>query len=163
MEIAQERSLDPILKRIVEQGSEGTEYVFAQVWLVEKGDLCLTCKYRSECADQSRCLHLAAGKGRSILPHGQGLRGYEDLNARVPLNFGPLGEAVASGQQGLVTKLDQHPISIAGFDWLREEGVRWFAISPIRYKGEVLGAIVGFTREYVPEVSRPWRRSLRIT
>ena len=156
MEIAQERSLDLILKRIVEQGSEGTEYAFAQVWLVEKGDLCLTCKYRSECADQSRCLHLAAGKGRSILPHGQGLREYEDLNARVPLNFGPLGEAVASGQQGLVTKSDQHPISIAGFDWLREEGVRCFAISPIRFKGEVLGAIVGFTREYVPEVSRPW-------
>src|SRR5208337_2641787 len=78
------------------------------------------------------------------------------LTARVPLNFGPLGEAVASGQQGLITKSDQQPISIAGFGWLREEGVRCCAINPIRFKGEALGALVGFTREYVPEVSRPW-------
>ncbi len=86
----------------------------------------------------------------------RGRESTEDLNARVPLNFGPLGEAVASGQQGLVTKSDQQPLSIVGFDWLREEGVRAFAISPIRFKGEALGALVGFTREYVPEVSRPW-------
>jgi hypothetical protein len=99
---------------------------------------------------------LVAGTGRSILPQGKGSREYEDLNARVPLNFGPLGEAVASGQQGRVTKSDQQPISIPGFDWLREEGVRCHAISPIRFKGEVLGSLVGLTREYAPEVSQPW-------
>src|SRR5271166_1021947 len=148
LEPAQERSLEPILKKIVEHGAERTEYVFTQVWLVEKGDLCATCKCRFECPDQSRCLHLVAGKGRSILPQGKGLREYGDLTARVPLNFGPLGEAVASGQLGLVTKSDKQSISIAGFDWLREEGVRCFAISPIRFKGEVLGALVGFTREH---------------
>jgi transcriptional regulator with GAF, ATPase, and Fis domain len=156
LEIAKEHSLGPILKKIVEHGAERTEYVFTQVWLVEKGDLCATCKYRSECPDQSRCLHLVAGKGTSILAQGKGPREYEDLNARIPLGFGPLGEAVASGQQGLITKSDQRPISVAGFDWLREEDVRCFAISPIRFKEEPLGALVGFTREYVPEVSRPW-------
>jgi transcriptional regulator with GAF, ATPase, and Fis domain len=156
MEIAHEHSLGAILSKIVEHGSERTEYAFAQVWLVEKGDLCATCKYRSECADQSRCLHLVAGKGRPIQANGERLREWEDLNARVPLNFGPLGEAVASGQQGLATKSYHQPLSIPGFDWLREEGVRCFAISPIRFKGEVLGALVGFAREYVPEVSRPW-------
>src|SRR5512138_2800932 len=104
MEIAQEHSLEPILKKIVEHGAERTEYVFTQVWLVEKGDLCATCRYRSDCADQSRCLHLVAGKGRSILPEGKGPREYEDPNARVPLNFGPLGEVVLGNRQGLVTK-----------------------------------------------------------
>ena len=156
MEIAHEHSLEPILRKIVEHGAARTEYVFTQVWLIEKGDLCATCKYRSDCADQSRCLHLVAGKGQSILAEGKGLRAYEDLNARVPMNFGPLGEAVASGHQGLVTKAEKQPISIPGFDWLREEGVRCYVIGPIRFKGEVLGALVGFTREYVPEVSRPW-------
>jgi transcriptional regulator with GAF, ATPase, and Fis domain len=156
LEIAQEHSLEPILRKIVEHGAERTEYVFTQVWLIEKGDLCATCKYRADCADQSRCLHLVAGKGRSIVAEGKGLREFEDLNARVPLNFGPLGEVVASGQQGLVTQSDQQPLSIAGFDWLREEGVHCFAISPIQFQGKVLGALVGFTHEYVPEVSRPW-------
>src|SRR5678816_3916600 len=95
LEIAQEHSLEPILRKIVEHGAERTEYVFTQVWLIEKGDLCATCKYRADCADQSRCLHLVAGKCRSIVAEGKGLREFEDLNARVPLNFGPLGEVVA--------------------------------------------------------------------
>jgi len=51
LEIAQERLVEPILKEIVEHGSERSEYVFTQVWLVEKGDLCATRKYRSECPD----------------------------------------------------------------------------------------------------------------
>jgi transcriptional regulator with GAF, ATPase, and Fis domain len=156
LEIAQEQSVEPVLKKIVEHGAERTEFVVTQVWLIEKGDLCATCKYRSECPDQSRCLHLVAARGRSLSGPGTGLRHYEDLNARVPLGFGPLGEAVASGQQKLVTGSGKEPVSIAGFDWLREEGIRAYGISPIRFKGAVLGALVGFTREELPEASRPW-------
>ena len=76
LEIAEEQAVKPILKKIVEQAAERTEFVFSQVWLVEKGDLCASCKYRSECPDQTRCLHLAAGKGRSIFTRGTGLRQY---------------------------------------------------------------------------------------
>ena len=97
LEIAQERSVEPILKKLVDFAVE-TGFAFSTIWLVQKGDLCATCKYRSECADQSRCLHLVAGKGRSLPGRGKGPPPYEDLNARVPLNLGPLGEAVATGE-----------------------------------------------------------------
>src|SRR5213075_3016098 len=66
LEMAQERSMEPILKKIVDRAVDHTQFVFSQVWLIEKGDLCATCKYRSECADQSRCLHLVAGRGRAV-------------------------------------------------------------------------------------------------
>src|SRR6478736_6394976 len=98
LEIAQERSVEPILKQLVDFSVESAGFAFATVWLIDKGDLCATCKYRSECSDQSRCLHLVAGRGRSLPDYGKGPQPYEDLNARVPLNLGLLGEAADTGQ-----------------------------------------------------------------
>src|SRR5512135_2391452 len=158
LDIAQERSVEPILKKIVECAVERTQFVFSQVWLIGKGDLCATCKYRSECPDQSRCLHLVAGRGRSLPSPGKGPQPYEDLNARIPLNFGPLGEAVASGQLKVIRSSGKQPVSAAGFEWMREEGILECGIRPIEFKGEVLGATVGFAREYLPDSFTPWAR-----
>jgi transcriptional regulator with GAF, ATPase, and Fis domain len=150
LEIARERSVEPILKRVVEYAVERTEFVASQVWLIDKGDLCGTCKYRAECTDQSRCLHLVAGKSRS-LP-------CEDLNARVPLNFGPLGEAVVSGHLKIIRNPDKQPVSVAGFEWSQAAGIRECGIRPIEFKGEILGALVGFTCEDLPESITSWGR-----
>jgi transcriptional regulator with GAF, ATPase, and Fis domain len=158
LEIAQERSVEPLLKRIVERAVEHTEFVFSQVWLIEKGDLCATCRYRPDCPDQSRCLHLVAGRGRSLPEPAKGPQPCEDLNARLPLNFGPLGEAVASGQLKVVRSPEKQPVSAAGFEWMREERILECGIRPIEFKGEVLGAMVGFAREHLPESFTPWGR-----
>ncbi len=155
LEIAREHSVEPILNKIVAYAVERTEFVFSQVWLIKKGDLCSTCKYRSECPDQSRCLHLVAGRARA-LPAGKLPQPYEDLNARLPLNFGPLGEAVASGELKLIRSEGKQPVSAAGFDWLRDEGILECGIRPIEFKGEILGAVVGFAREYIPDSFTPW-------
>jgi GAF domain-containing protein len=158
LEIAQERSVEPILKKLVDFSVERTGFAFSTVWLVQKGDLCATCKYRSECADQSRCLHLVAGRGRSLPGCGKGLQPYEDLNARVPLNLGPLGEAMATGQLKVTKNPSNQPISVPGFEWLREERIVEYGIRPIVYKGEVLGAIASFSPEDMPETIAPWSR-----
>jgi transcriptional regulator with GAF, ATPase, and Fis domain len=155
LEIAREHSVEPILNKIVAYAVERTEFVFSQVWLIKKGDLCSTCMYRSECPDQSRCLHLVAGRARA-LPAGKLPQPYEDLNARLPLNFGPLGEAVASGELKLIRSEGKQPVSAAGFDWLRDEGILECGIRPIEFKGEILGAAVGFAREYIPDSFTPW-------
>jgi transcriptional regulator with GAF, ATPase, and Fis domain len=155
LEIAREHSVEPILNKIVAYAVERTEFVFSQVWLIKKGDLCSTCMYRSECPDQSRCLHLVAGRARA-LPAGKLPQPYEDLNARLPLNFGPLGEAVASGELKLIRSEGEQPVSAAGFDWLRDEGILECGIRPIEFKGEILGAAVGFAREYIPDSFTPW-------
>jgi transcriptional regulator with GAF, ATPase, and Fis domain len=158
LDMAQERSVEPLLKKIVDCAVERTEFVFSQVWLIEKGDLCATCKYRSECADQSRCLHLVAGRGRTLPSPGKGPQPYEDINARIPLNFGPLGEAVGGGQLKVIRSQGKQPVSAAGFEWVREEGILECGIRPIEFKGEVLGATVGFAREYLPDSFTPWGR-----
>src|SRR5690348_9202787 len=123
LEIAQERSVEPILKKLVDFSVERTGFAFSTIWLVQKGDLCATCNYRSECADQSRCLHLVAGRGRVLPGYGKGLQPYEDLNARVPLNLAPLGEAVATGQLKVTKNPGDQPISVPGFEWLGKERI----------------------------------------
>ena len=92
LDIAQERSVEPLLKKIVEAQWSATQFVFSQVWLIEKGDLCATCKYRSECPDQSRCLHLVAGERRNRFRVPERSRSrFDDLNARDPAGFRPAG------------------------------------------------------------------------
>ncbi len=158
LDIANEQSLDHLLQKLVDRAVERPDIVCAQVWLIDKGDRCASCPRRPECPDQSCCLHLVVGKGKSILGPGKGPRRYEDLSARVPLGVGPLGSAVASGQQRFVMDLDKQQVAHPDPDWLREERIRAYGITPIRFKGEALGAIVGFTRDDLPEESRPWGR-----
>jgi transcriptional regulator with GAF, ATPase, and Fis domain len=158
LDIGQEHSVEPILKKIVDCAVERTQFVFSQVWLIEKGDLCATCKYSAECADRSRCLHLVAGRGRSLPTPGKTPQPYEDLDSRIPLNFGPLADAVASGQLKVIRTPGKQPVCPAGFEWAREEGILECGIRPIEFKGEVLGATMGFAREYLPDSFTPWGR-----
>ena len=158
LEIAQERSVGPILKKVVERAVDHTEFVFSQVWLIQKGDLCATCRRRSVCDDQSRCLHLVAGRGRSLPNPGMGPKPYEDPNARIPLNYGPLGEAVTTAQLKVLRSPNQQPVIAAGFEWMQDERILECGIRPIEFKGEVLGAMVGFAREHLPESFTPWGR-----
>jgi hypothetical protein len=39
LELAQERSLEPTLRKAVERAVERTEFVVSQIWLVQEGDL----------------------------------------------------------------------------------------------------------------------------
>ncbi len=91
--IAHEQSLDKLLQKLVERLMERPHIICAEVWLIEKGDLCATCPRRPECPDQSRCLHLAAGRWKLIPASGKRQRPFEDLDSRVPLGVGPIGEA----------------------------------------------------------------------
>lgn len=156
LDLAKERSVGPLLRKIVDCGVENTQFVFSQVWLVEKGDLCASCKYRSNCTDQSRCLHLVAGGGKSRLSTAKGVHPCEDLNARIPLKFGPLGEAAATGELRVIRGTSAEPVCPTGLEWAREEGILECGIRPIEFQGQVLGATLGFAREHLPDSFTPW-------
>jgi transcriptional regulator with GAF, ATPase, and Fis domain len=48
------------------------------------------------------------------------------------------------------------PVVAAGFEWIRDERILECGIRPIEFKGEVLGAMVGFAREHLPDSFTPW-------
>ena len=156
LELAHEQSLEKLLHTLVNLVMDRPHVVCVQVWLIEPGDLCATCSYRSECPDQSRCLHLAAAKAKSILGGGKGFGKFTPPTARMPLGVPPIGSVVVSGQMRDVPNFDSLPVSPLDPEWMREEGVRAYTISPISYKGEPLGAIVAATREAPQEELRPW-------
>jgi hypothetical protein len=147
LEIAPEQSLAKLLQKLTERAIERPHIAFAQIWLIEKGDLCATCPRRPECPDQSRCLHLAVAKAKSIVGTGKGFGRLDPETTREPLGVPPIGNVVISGQMRAVPHLNKQPVSPLDPDWMREEGVSGYSIFPISYKGEVLGAIVSGTRE----------------
>jgi len=132
--------------------------VCVQIWLIDKGDICSVCPHRSECPNQSRCLHLVAGKGVSLSGPERETPRFSDPNARMPLGVGLLGKSAATGEQRLVKDLDKQQEETVGLEWLKQERIRAFGATPIIFKGEVLGVIVGFSREDMPDESRPWGR-----
>lgn len=158
VEIAHEHSLEKLVQKLIERAMERPHIVCVQIWLIEKGDLCATCPRRPECPDQSRCLHLVAGNARSILDPGKGLGQFQTANARVPLEASWLGSVVLSSQERVVTDLDKQPSSASEPDWMREERIRTYSITPISFKGEALGAIIAATREPYEQQLRPWGR-----
>jgi len=155
LDLSHEHSLEKLLQKLVDRAME-RHLACVQVWLMEKGDLCATCPSRPECPDQSRCLHLAAAKAHSILGPGKGFGQFDPGSSRIPLGAPPIGILVAQGQGRDVQNLDVAPVSPLDPAWMREEGVRAYAISPICYKGEPLGAIVAATREAPEAQLRPW-------
>jgi len=156
LELAHEQSLEKLVRKLAERVMERPHIASAQVWLIEKGDLCATCPRRPECPDQSRCLHLAAAKANSIFGLGKGFGRIDLQTAREPLGVPPIGSVVVSGRQRAVPDLNKQPVSPLDPDWMREEGIRGYVINPISYKGEALGAIVSATREAFQDELRPW-------
>ena len=158
LDIAHEQSLEQLLQKLVQRAVERPDLACVQIWLLGKGDRCATCPRRPECPDQSRCLHLVAGEGVPLSDSGPGVSRFDDINSRMPLGVGFLGMAAVTGQQSLHRDVGQPFVETVGFDWLKRERIRATAATPIIFKGEVLGVIVGFTRESLPDESRPWGR-----
>lgn len=158
LDIAHEQSLENLLQRLVHRALERPDIVCAQVWLIGKGDSCSTCPRRPDCSDQSRCLHLTASKGVARSgPQPDIFRG-ENLNVRVPLDFGLFGKVVQTRQQIVVNDPEGILVEDTRFEWLKTERVQGCGATPIMFKGEVLGVIVAFTHDALPEESRPWGR-----
>lgn len=156
LDVAGEHSLDSLLQRLLNRAIEPPNVACVQIWLVEKGDICSACSRRPDCPDQSKCLHLIVGKGSSLRGHEKEAPRFDQPNARIPLGVGSAGKAAVTGQQTNVRDFEQS--GMVGFDWVREEKVCGYGITPMVFKGEVLGIIIGFIRQDMPEESRLWSR-----
>lgn len=160
LEIAQERSLDQLLKKLVCRILKRPGVARVRIWLIDKGDLCSTCPRRPDCPDQTRCLHAVAG-GSNLLGGAQEEEEYSSMTdryARLPLGVGVAGKIGATGRQMVLRDLDKDPGELAYIDWLQREQIRGFNGVPIIYQGEVLGVIAVFARLNVPAGAEVWGR-----
>jgi transcriptional regulator with GAF, ATPase, and Fis domain len=156
LDIAHEHSVEHLLQKITRSAMERTDMACVQVWLLDKGDRCSVCPQRSNCPDQTRCLHLAAGGGKVFSDSAARVPRFDDPNARLPLGFGLVGKVATTGKQLILRGLDKRPEELAELDWAEGERLREFTGSPITFKGEVLGVAAAFVREDMPEEVLPW-------
>jgi hypothetical protein len=100
-----EHSVDCVLSTIVNGLAADPNTALARIWLVAPGDICETCALRSDCPDQSRCLHLVASAGRSINSAGGTWNGTEGAYRRFPLGVRKVGK-VASSQEPVLLQIE---------------------------------------------------------
>jgi len=109
----------------------------ARVWRLRPGDQCPSCPMRSECADQSRCLHLVASVGLSTRLDGP--------YRRYPLGARQVGRVMLESkpfvaQDGLESQ------ELADPGWIALHGIRSFAALPMRREGVGVGVFAVFSR-----------------
>src|SRR4051794_22088563 len=137
LELAQERSLEGVLRKAIDAAAAVPGVALARVYLLAPGDVCPTCPQQSVCPDQTQCLH-AAVSGGSLL-HGQGeWSRQEDDYRRIPLGVYPAGRAVARGE-AVVGRQRQGEGWVADPALADREHVCSSIHQPIRHRGSVLG------------------------
>jgi transcriptional regulator with GAF, ATPase, and Fis domain len=160
LDIAQQRSINDLLWLIVRRLADRPAVVLARIWLIRPGDICSTCRFKEECPDQTRCLHLVASAGRS---GGADKTEWTNINgyfSRFPLGVCKVGRVGGTGEQLVINELENNLDWIVRPDWARQESIRGFHGQPIIYKGETLGVLAVFEREPVTDEATVWFRMI---
>jgi transcriptional regulator with GAF, ATPase, and Fis domain len=158
LEIAPERSVERLLRKVVQCLAERPHAVMARLWLIDKGDICDSCPARPQCPDQTRCLHLVASAESALSEFGAQTRQAEDELRRIPLGVGAIGRIAATGH-AIVSNDPARDLS--GFseqELARRQDIQGFNGQPIMFQGETLGVIAQYNRIPTPEQTPEWLR-----
>ena len=156
--VAAERSVDRVLRQIVEGLVAQSGVALARVWLVAPGDICTACPLRGECRDRTQCLHLSASAG-APLESGERRSRLDGAFRRFPMNRRKIGRIGATGNGILVENVSHDHEWIANADWARRERIRSFGGQPLVYGDEVLGVLGVFSREPGDRYTFAWLRT----
>jgi transcriptional regulator with GAF, ATPase, and Fis domain len=155
--VSQARTVDSVLKMIVEGLVEKAGIALARIWLIGPGDICATCPMRGECPSQVRCLHLAASAGRSQVDRTE-WTGIEGFFRRIPLGVQKIGLVGASGNSFLIEDAVLRPELTVHPEWIRREGIHGFAGHPLIFREEILGVLAAFGRKPFLDEHFRWLR-----
>ncbi len=177
LEIAPERSVEHLLRKVVQSLAQRPHALLARLWLLDKGDLCASCPMRPVCPDQTRCLHLVASAESLTGGQRAEVRGQKsedgDLERRsqtattsimerelrrIPVGVGAIGRIAATGQP-IISKNPAGEVDGFGeAGWAARQGIRGFGGQPIIFQNEILGVIAQFNRIPTPAQSPAWLR-----
>ncbi|MBA4018949.1 MAG: hydrogenase [Pirellula sp.] len=160
LEMAQMRSVPDLLNLIVSRLTETPRVALARIWLAQPTADCTDCPLIDVCREQTRCLHLVAGGGRSIAGPTE-WTGIEGAFRRMPFGVRKVGRIATSGEPIEAPDLsDPLPEWIARPDWIRAEKIRGFAGQPLVHRGEVLGVLAVFARGTIERECMGWLRMI---
>ncbi len=160
LDMALEKSLDGLLRLIVERLAASPSVCLARIWLIKPGAGCLTCPMRRECPDQTYCLQLvaSAGQSRAVPPADYGRLDGEFR--RFPIGVRKVGRIASEARAIEVPNLAEQPAWIANPAWLAAEGIQGFGGQPLINREEVLGVLAVFSRTNIGAVCLDWMRMI---
>jgi transcriptional regulator with GAF, ATPase, and Fis domain len=160
LEIGQQRSLDAVLRVVVERLAGEENIALARIWLIRPGGACSKCPMPEKCFDQDRCLHLVASAGRSLVSDARSWDRLDGEFARFPLGVRKVGRVGATGECVAVLDVQKDTEWIARPAWVREESIRGFVGQPLVFKGDILGVLAIFTRSPLSQRCLDWLRMI---
>ena len=155
--MARQRSLPELLSAITSGLAQCEKVALARIWLIDAGDICGTCRFRAECPDQTRCLHLVASAGNSADPKAD-LRRVDGAFRRFPLGVRKIGQVALKGEPMLLPGVAGSEDWIADQAWWEQEKVNSFAAQPLVFRGETLGVLAIFDRGELDGKDFDWLR-----
>ncbi|MGH0036562.1 MAG: sigma-54-dependent Fis family transcriptional regulator [Myxococcota bacterium] len=146
LDLARERSLDPLLDLVGKRLAEHPDVALVRIWLIRPGDICPTCPLRDECPQQVPCLHLLVSAGNPRAEPGADWSRIDGDFRRFPIGQRKVGNVAATTEAVCVADAREDSRWIADPEWARREGILGFGGQPLVYRGEVLGVLGVFTR-----------------
>lgn len=157
LDMAQERTVDSLLKLIVKRLRNLADVALARIWLLAPGDICNECHFRKECPDQTSCLHLAVSAGKP-LDEQENWDRTDGRFRRFPIGVRKVGHIAASREPVQVSDVDSGSHWIADPLWTKREGIRGFVGQPLLHRDEILGVLGVFLRQPIVEDALLWMR-----
>ncbi len=136
-------ALEPVLRPLAETALAVADGRLARIWLIGRGDLCVSCPMRGECANQTRCLHLVASAGLSARTDGP--------FRRWPLGAREVGQVPVSGKP-YEANGGLEALGLADPLWLASHRIRSFTALPLQVGGRAIGVLAVFgSRDLEPD------------
>jgi transcriptional regulator with GAF, ATPase, and Fis domain len=159
LQVAQERSTDQLFQKVIQRLAERPHVLLAGLWLLDKGDACVSCPMQVKCLDRSRCLHLVARARAPLDPHNEEVwNQVRKQFERIPFGQGELGRVAATGRQFVNSQPGDDLSGIGESQWAAQAGIRGLDAQPIIFKGEILGVVALFSRILNPAQGPTWVR-----
>ncbi|WP_231956299.1 sigma-54-dependent Fis family transcriptional regulator [Posidoniimonas polymericola] len=160
LDLAQQRELPALLDLLVSRIAESEGVALARLWLVRPGAGCETCPMRSECPDQSQCLHLVASRGRSVVEPENNLSRLDGRFRRFPIGVRKVGRIALTGEAIEAPDLDTLPEWVVDPEWAQSEQIVGFTGQPLTHHGMVLGVLGVFSRVRIGDECFDWLRMI---
>ena len=155
--VSQVRTVDSVLKMIVDGLVDNAGCALARIWLMKPGDICTSCPMKAQCPSREQCLHLAASAGHSLADK-QEWRGICGSFRRMPLGVQKIGQVGATGKSFLIEDAASSTAFVADPQWVQRENVHGFAGHPLIFRNEILGVLGAFGRFPFQETHFRWLR-----
>ena len=155
-QVAGEHQTADVLSAVVRGLAAQPGVALARVWLLSPGDLCQSCFHRTDCVDQTQCLHLVASAGSSKSVPGEDWSSLHGQYRRIPRGHRKVGEIGATGRSILIPDAAATSEWIGNKEWAKQESIRGFAGYPLVSRGEILGVLATFNRESLSQQDFSW-------